>query len=95
MKYDQRAIIKFLWNEGADARQIVTRLQAHIGEHSSQLRTVQLCIVEIRDGLQDLDDEIRSRRPPLDGRDSKILAILDKSPFESSRSIAERLAVMQ
>jgi hypothetical protein len=33
--------------------------------------------------------------PPLDDLRSKILAILDKSPFESSRSIAQRLAIVQ
>jgi hypothetical protein len=27
MEYDQTVIIKFLWNEGADARQIADRLQ--------------------------------------------------------------------
>jgi hypothetical protein len=26
MEYDQRVTIKFLWNEGADARQIADRL---------------------------------------------------------------------
>jgi hypothetical protein len=33
------------------------------------------------------------RRPPLDDLDSKILEILEKSPFESSHSIAEILLV--
>jgi hypothetical protein len=88
-------IIRFLWNEGENARQIAVRLQAKFVEHSYQLRTVRFLIAEIRRGRQDLHDKIRSGRPPLDDLDSKILAILEKSPFESSHSIAERLLVAQ
>jgi hypothetical protein len=93
MEYDQRVIIKFLWNEGADARQIADRLQAQFAEHSYQLRTVRFWITEIWRGSQDRHDEIGNRRSPRDDLDSKILAILEKSPFESSHSIAERLLV--
>jgi hypothetical protein len=41
-----------------------------------------------------LHNEIRTRRPPLDNLETKILAILDKSRFESAHSIAERLFVV-
>jgi hypothetical protein len=37
MEYDQRVIIKFLWNEEADARKIADRLQTQFTEHSYQL----------------------------------------------------------
>jgi hypothetical protein len=40
-----------------------------------------------------LHDEIRSGRPPLDDLNDEFLAILDKYPFESAYSIAERLLV--
>jgi hypothetical protein len=54
---------------------------------------VQFWITEVRLGRQDLHDEIRTGRPPLDDLDAKILAILDKSSFESARSIAATLCV--
>jgi DNA-binding transcriptional MerR regulator len=82
MECDQKAIIKFLWNEGVDARDIAAILQAQFAEHAYQLRTVQFWITEIRLGRQDLDDEIRTRKPQFDDLDAKILARLDKSPFE-------------
>jgi transposase len=91
MDYDQRVIIKFLWNEGASARQIAARLQAQFFEHAYQLGTVHFWIAEIRRGRQELHDEIRRGRAPLDDLDGKILAILDKSPFELAHSMAERL----
>jgi hypothetical protein len=95
MEYDRRAIIKFLWNEKADAHQMITRLQAQFGEHFYLLRTVQFWITEIRRRRQDLHDEIRSGRAPVEDLHSKILAILDKSLFKSSRSRSERLTVVQ
>jgi hypothetical protein len=95
MEYDQRVTIKFLWNEEANARQIADRLQVQFAEHFYQLQTVRFLIAEIRRGRQDLHNEIRSGRPPLDDLDSKLLAILEKSPFESSHSMAERLLVAQ
>jgi hypothetical protein len=93
MEYDQRVIIKFLLNEGADARDIEDRLQAQVGEHAYKLRTIQFWIIEARLGRQDLHDEIRTGRPPLDDLDAKILAMLDNSPFESAHSITETLHI--
>jgi hypothetical protein len=93
MEYDQRVIIKFLLNKKADTFDITDRLQIQFGEHAYEFRTVQFWITEVQLGRQDLHDEICTGRPPLDNLDAKILAILDKSPFELARSIAETLHV--
>jgi hypothetical protein len=34
MEYDQRVIIKFLWNERADARKTAARLQEQFAKHA-------------------------------------------------------------
>jgi hypothetical protein len=88
--YDQRVIIKFLWNEGVNTRQIAAILQVRLAEHAYQLWTVRFWITEICRGREHLHDEIRGGRHPLDDLDGKKLAISDKSPFESVHSIAER-----
>jgi hypothetical protein len=93
MEYDQRGIIKFLWNDGIDVHDIADRLQAQFAEHAYKPRVIRFWIAEIWLSRQDLHDEIRTGRPPLDDLDTKILAILDKSPFESVYSISERLFV--
>jgi hypothetical protein len=69
------------------------RLQTQFDEHIYQLRTIQFWIAEARLGCQDLHNEIRVGRPPLDDLDMKILAMLDKSPFQVVHSIAKRLSV--
>jgi hypothetical protein len=71
-------------NEGVDVHEITHRFHAQFGENAYALRT--FC-------RQDFHDEIHTRRLLLDDLDAKILAILDKSPFESTRSIAETLGV--
>jgi hypothetical protein len=42
MEYEHRVIIKFLFNEGADARQIAERLRAQFHGDAYAPRTVQL-----------------------------------------------------
>jgi hypothetical protein len=41
IEYEQRVIIKFLFNEGDDARQIAERLRAQFHKDACALRTVQ------------------------------------------------------
>jgi hypothetical protein len=55
---------------------------------------IQFWITEVWLGRQDLHDEIGTGRPLLDDFDTKIMAIVDKSSFESARSIAETLRIV-
>jgi hypothetical protein len=66
----------------------VDRLQAQFDKHIYKFPTIQFWIAEVWLGRQDLDDDIRIGRPPLDDLDdpddpddvdAKILTILDKS----------------
>jgi hypothetical protein len=56
MEYDQRLILKFLFNEGCDANQIVERLEAQFHEDAYSSRSVQFWIGEIKRGREDLHD---------------------------------------
>jgi hypothetical protein len=94
MEYDQILIIRFLWNDGIDVHEIIHRLQTQFNEHAYALRTVRFWIAEVRLGRQGLHDEIRTGRSPLDDLDTKILDILDKFSFKSTRSITEILNIV-
>jgi hypothetical protein len=71
MEHDQRVIIQCLWNQGINANQITARLQAQFGEHVYKLQMIQFGISEVRFDRQDLHDEIRTGRPPLDDLNAK------------------------
>jgi hypothetical protein len=86
-------IVKFLHDEKADVHDIAQRLQAEFAQDAYALRTVQFWIGEVRRGRQDIHGENCMGRPLLDDLDAKIPDILDKSPFESVRSIAENVRV--
>jgi hypothetical protein len=54
------------------------RLQAQFDEHVHQFPTVQFWIIEVRFNHQDVHDDIRTGRSPLDDPDATILTSLDK-----------------
>jgi transposase len=72
MEYEQLVIIKFLFNEGADARQIAERLRARFHEDACAFRTVQFWITELRRGREDLRDEPERGRPSAENLPTKI-----------------------
>jgi hypothetical protein len=85
MEYDQSVIIWFPSNKAIAADEITTRLQTQFAEHAYKLRTVRFWIGEVRFGRQDLYDEIRTGRRPLDDVDTKILAIFKTNLLSSQR----------
>jgi hypothetical protein len=93
MKDDQRMIIRFLWNEAINTHEMTHKLPTQFDEHIYKLRTIQFWITKVWAGRQDLHDKMRTGRLPLDNLDAKILAIFDKSLFESTRSIVETLRI--
>jgi hypothetical protein len=62
MEYDQTVIIRFLWDEIVDPRQIADRIQEQFAEHFYRLRTVRFSIADIRRARQDPHDKIHSGR---------------------------------
>jgi transposase len=91
MEYERRVIIKFLFNEGADARQIAERLKAQFHEDAYALRAVQFWITELRRGREDIHDEPRMGSPSAENLPTKIQELLNENPFESAWSMAEVL----
>jgi hypothetical protein len=93
MEHDQRVIVKFLWNKEINVHDITKRLQTQFHEEIYAFWSVQFEIGELRRVRQDLQDNLRLGRPLLDDHEAKILATLDKPPFEWTRSIAETLLI--
>jgi hypothetical protein len=88
MEYEQRLIIKFLFNEGDNAHQIAERLIVQFHEDAYALRTVPFWITELRRGREDLHDEPRTGRPLAENFPTKIQELLEENPFESARLMA-------
>jgi transposase len=93
MEYEQRVIIKFLFNNGLDPRQILKKLEAQFHENVYSLPVVHFWIGEVRRGREDLHDEPRPGRRSEEHITAKIQELLDQNPFESPRSIAETLHI--
>jgi hypothetical protein len=95
MKYEQRVIIPFLLQEDANADDIHKRLQAQFTNDTHSIRSVRhSCQCQfIRQGREDLHDNPRSGRPPIDFTDTKILSALEREPFHSAHSLTEVMGV--
>jgi hypothetical protein len=85
----ERRRIKFLTNESLDAHEILAKLQIHLQEKAYALPTIWFWMSEVQRGCEDVHDEDRSGRPPLDDIDATILRVLHKFSFELARSIAQ------
>jgi hypothetical protein len=90
---EQRAVIKFLWKEGCPAIEIHERLQAVYGNAAYAPPSVDYWVKAVSCGRDDIVDQTRPGRPPIDNLDADILCVLQHSPFATVRSIAEEVGV--
>jgi hypothetical protein len=93
MDDEQRVNIQFLHREGVTPDEIHTRLRAQFGDDTHSSRGVRRWCSYGRQGREDLRDEARPGRPPIDFLDLQILRCLEKGPFHSAYSLAEALGV--
>jgi hypothetical protein len=84
MEYEQRVIFWFLCKELVPPEDIQARFEAQFtdgtnSEHSE--RSVRRWCQYVRQGRENLHDEVRCGRPPIDFLDIRILALRDGWPF--------------
>jgi hypothetical protein len=83
MESDQRVIIRFLCKQGIPAEDIHPRFEAQFGEDTYGPRRVRQWCQYVWQGREDLHDEVRLGRPPIEFLDIRILALLDQEHFHS------------
>jgi hypothetical protein len=93
MEYDQRLIIRFLYKARVSPEDIHTCLEEQFRDAPYRDRSVRRGCQYVQQGREDLHDEVRSGRPPIDFLSIRILALLDKQPFGSAYLIAEARCV--
>jgi hypothetical protein len=91
MNYELPAIIQFLYKEKVYPAQIHRRLAAQYGLEPYSLRSIQQWCQLFDCGRQNLHDDPRSGRPPINHLDAKILACLEREPLSSAYLLAEAL----
>jgi hypothetical protein len=89
MEYDQRGIILFLCKEGISPQEIHRHLEAQFGDATYSERSVRRWCQYGPQGRENLHDEVRSGRPPIDFLNLRILALLSEKSLHSAYSIAE------
>jgi AraC-like DNA-binding protein len=92
-KVEQRVIIKFLSNEGADATEIHHRLFRAFQEDAYTLSSVYQWIRALKTGRTIVSDMHQAGRSQLDHIHSKILSLFPESESQSVRSLAQQLNV--
>jgi transcriptional antiterminator len=92
-KVEQRVIIKFLSNEGADAIEIDHRLLRAFQGDAYTFSSVYEWIQAFKTGPRIGWDEYRAGRTGLDHVDSRILSVFQESELQSVRSLAQELNV--
>jgi hypothetical protein len=89
MSHGQRVIIQFLHKEKVHPTQIHRRLAAQYGLETYNHRSVQHWCQLFDCAHQDLHDDPRPERPPIDHLDAKIVACSEREQFSSAYSLAD------
>jgi hypothetical protein len=92
-KVEQRAIIKFLSNEGADAIEIHHKLLRVFQDDAYTISRVYEWIRAFKTGRTSVLVEHRVERRRLDHIDSKILSVFQGNESHSVQSLAQELDV--
>jgi hypothetical protein len=93
MKYNQRVIIRFLCKERISPEGFHALIEAQFGDATCSERRVRQWFQYLRRECENLRNEVRSSRPPIDLFDIQILALLDEHTLRSANSITESLRV--
>jgi hypothetical protein len=93
MEYEQRVVVQFRCKERVSTEDIHACFEAQFGDGTSSEWSILWWCQNVRQEREDLDDKMRSARPPIDFLDIWILALLNEQPFDSANSIAETLSV--
>jgi hypothetical protein len=91
VSYGQRVIIQCLHKEKVHPAQIHRRLSTQYGLETYSFRSVQHWHQLFDCKRQNLHDDPRSGRPPIDHLDAKIITCVEREPFSSAYSLAEAL----
>jgi hypothetical protein len=94
MSSEQRVIIQFVHKEKVHPIQIHKRLAAQYGLETYSLRNVQQSCQLFDCRRQNLNNDSRSARHPIDHLNAKFIACLEREPLSSAHSLAEALDVL-
>jgi hypothetical protein len=93
MKYDQKVIIRFLSKEDVSVEDIHRLLEVQFWEDIYSPRRVRWWCQYVRQGRENLHDEARLGRRPIDFLNIRILSLLDEQQFHSTHSIADAMGI--
>jgi hypothetical protein len=93
MSYEQLVIIQFLHKEKVHPTQTHRKLAAQYGLETYSLRSVQYWCQLFDCERQNLHNDPRSARSPINHLDAKIIACIERESFSSADSLAEALDV--
>jgi hypothetical protein len=93
MSDEHRVVIQFLHKEKVHPTRFHRRLAAEYGLETHSFRSVQHWCQLFDCERQNLPDDPRSGRPPIDHLDAKIFTCLERKPLSSAFSLPEALDV--